>query len=104
MIDLRFHIQESQHHLLAKDRRDHAGPHIQADPVNHLLKMPVLRHSLFRNVHSAEDLRPRHQRLMHFLVIFPHMEQHAVQPHPDNHPVFLRFQMNVTGIFPVSQI
>ncbi len=73
MIDLRLSVQESQHHLLAEDRRDHAGSHIQADPVDRLPEMSVLRHSLFCDVHSADDLRSRHERLVHVFVKFPHI-------------------------------
>ena len=103
MIDLRLSVQKSQHHLFPEDRRDHARSHIQPDPFDRLPEMSVLRNSLFCDIHPADDLRSRHERLVHGFVKLPDHRHHSIDPHPDHKPVLPRFHVNIAGIFPVSE-
>ena len=81
-----------------ENRRHRRYPHVELLIATADVELSILRHSLLRDVWVTHNLYSRDNRIMSLSGIAQYLSQNPVDPHPRYGHLFIRFEMDVTGV------
>ena len=96
--------QDTDHHLLAIDRRQRGGSHIQLRFFYEKDCASILRDPLFHDVHVRHDLQTRDHGILQLSRNDHNAVQLAVNTHADDQLLLRRFEMDIGCILRVGPL